>query len=139
MVTIKHVDLTVDDFNEDSLYEGPITISLQFLGFTKIVSEPIHIRGDCLDQIYIRKNRNSFSNFHMERVVAFTFLTMILLFYTLKLDFNYFMKILLNTIFSYKNTVKLINSFCFQSILTITSTNQNIYSKYILRFTGIMD
>ena len=64
---------------------------------------------------------------------------MILLFYALKLDFNYFMEIILNKIFSYKSTVKLIISFCFQSILTIISTNQNIYSKYILRFVCIMD
>ena len=60
----KHVDLILGDFNEDSLLnERPITTSLQSLGFTQIVSEPTHIRGACLDHIYIRNNQNSFPNF----------------------------------------------------------------------------
>ena len=37
--------------------------SLQSLGFTQIVSEPIHIQGACLDHIYIGNNQNSFPNF----------------------------------------------------------------------------
>ena len=60
----KHVDLILGDFNEDFLLnERPITTSLQSLGFTQIVSEPTHIRGACLDHIYIRNNQNSFPNF----------------------------------------------------------------------------
>ena len=60
----KHVDLILGDFNEDSLLnERPITTSLQSLGFTQIVSEPTHIRGACLDHIYIRNNQTSFPNF----------------------------------------------------------------------------
>ena len=60
----KHVDLIVGDFNEDSLLnKRPITTSLQSLGFTRIVSEPTHIQGACLDHIYIRNNQNSFPNF----------------------------------------------------------------------------
>ena len=60
----KHVDLILGDFNEDSLLnERPITTSLQSLGFTQIVSEPTHIRGACLDHIYIRNNQNNFPNF----------------------------------------------------------------------------
>ena len=64
LVITKHVDLILGDFNEDSLLnERPITTSLQSLGFTQIVSEPTHIRGACLDHIYIRNNQNSFPNF----------------------------------------------------------------------------
>ena len=60
----KHVDLILGDFNEDSLLnERPITTSLQSLGFTQIVSEPTHIRGACLDHIYIKNNQNNFPNF----------------------------------------------------------------------------
>ena len=59
----KHVDLILGDFNKDSLLnEIPITKSLKFLGFTQIVSEPTHIRGACLDHIYIRNKQNSFPN-----------------------------------------------------------------------------
>ena len=59
----KHVDLILGDFNKDSLLnETPITKSLEFLGFTQIVSEPTHIRGACLDHIYIRNKQNSFPN-----------------------------------------------------------------------------
>ena len=49
---------------------------------------------------------------------------------SIRLDFNCFEKILLYTIFSYKNTDKLINSFCFQNNLTIVSTakiKQNMF------------
>ena len=60
----KRVDLILGDFNKDSLLnERPIITSLQSLAFTQIVSEPTHIRGACLDQIYIRNNQNSFPNF----------------------------------------------------------------------------
>ena len=60
----KHVDLILGDFNIVSLLnERPITASLQSLGFTQIVPEPTHIRGVCLDHIYIRNNQNSFPNF----------------------------------------------------------------------------
>ena len=61
---MKGVDLILGDFNEDSLSNTrPITTALQSLGFTQIVSEPTHIRGACLDHIYIKNNQNSFPNF----------------------------------------------------------------------------
>ena len=56
--------MILGDFNEDYLLnERPVTTSLQSLGFTHIVSEPTHIRGVCLDHIYIRNNQKSFPNF----------------------------------------------------------------------------
>ena len=60
----EHVNLILGDFKEDSLSnERPITTSLQSLSFTQIVSEKFHIRGACLDHIYIRNTQNSFPNF----------------------------------------------------------------------------
>ena len=52
----KHIDLIICNFNKDYLNEEPVTMLFQSLAFTEIVSEPTHIRGGCLDQIYITNN-----------------------------------------------------------------------------------
>ena len=81
----KHVDSILDDFDEDSLLnERLITTSLQSLGFTPIASEPTHIWGACLDHIYIRNNQTA-SQILMCYLIVFIFLTMIQLFYTIKI------------------------------------------------------
>ena len=54
------VDLIVGNFNDNSLNVSPVTISLQTLGLTQIVSEPTHIKGACLDQIYILNTQDNF-------------------------------------------------------------------------------
>ena len=81
----KHVDSILDDFDEDSLLnERLITTSLQSLGFTPIASEPTHIGGACLDHIYIINNQTA-SQTLMCYLIVFIFLTMIHLFYTIKI------------------------------------------------------
>ena len=62
---LKHVDLILRDFNEDSISEGPIKISLQSLGFSQLVSEATDNRSACLDRIYIRNTQNKFSCFEV--------------------------------------------------------------------------
>ena len=82
LVITKHIDLILGDFNEDSLLnKRPITTSSQSLGFTQIVSEPTHVRGD---HIYIRNNQNSFPNFDV-LLNSVYFLIMIQLFYIIKI------------------------------------------------------
>ena len=52
----KQIDFIICNYNRDCLNEEPVTMLFQSLGFIKIVSEPTHIRGGCLDQIYITNN-----------------------------------------------------------------------------------
>ena len=60
LATTNSVDLIVGNFNDNSLNVSPVTISLQTLGLTQIVSEPTHIKGACLDQIYILNTQDNF-------------------------------------------------------------------------------
>ena len=47
----KYIDLMLGDFNEDSISEGTIEISLQSVGFCQLVLKARHIRGASLDHI----------------------------------------------------------------------------------------
>ena len=47
----KYIDLMLGDFNEDSISEGTIEISLQSVGFCQLVLGARHIRGASLDHI----------------------------------------------------------------------------------------
>ena len=62
----KYVDLIQGDFNEDSIRGDPSKISLQSLGFSQLVLEATHIRGACLDHIYIKNTQNKFSYFEVK-------------------------------------------------------------------------
>ena len=48
------------DFNDDYSNKVTIAISLQSLSLIQTVSEPIHIRGSCLDQMYIEITKTAF-------------------------------------------------------------------------------
>ena len=54
LVTTKHLDFILGDFNEDSFNDVLVKISLQSLGFSHVVSETTHIRGSCLEQSDIK-------------------------------------------------------------------------------------
>ena len=45
--------MDLGDLNKDSISKGPVKISMQSLGFPQLVSKATHIRGVCLDHIYI--------------------------------------------------------------------------------------
>ena len=62
----KDVDLILEYFNEESISEDPIKISLQSLYFSLLVSEATHIRGACLDHIYVRHTQNKFPYFEVK-------------------------------------------------------------------------
>ena len=55
-IYIKFLDLIAEDFNDDSTIEYPIKISLQYLGFPRLVLEATHMTGSCLYYIYIRNS-----------------------------------------------------------------------------------
>ena len=83
LVITKHVDLILGDFNEDSLLnERPITTSLQSLGFTQIVSEPTRVP---VLTIFISEITKTASQIFLCYLIVFIFLTMIQLFYTIKI------------------------------------------------------
>ena len=128
----KHVDLILNDFNEDSLLnERPIIMSLQSLGFTQVVSEPTHIRGACLDYIYIRNNQNSFPNFDaLLNSAYFSDHDLIVLYYQ-----NWMVIILFKTTSFTSKTDKLTSYFfCFFIESTI-----KLKTNYIIFFIEIMD
>ena len=45
-----------------SISEGAIKMSMQSLGFFKLILEATHIRGACLDHMYIKNTQSNFSS-----------------------------------------------------------------------------
>ena len=125
--------MILGDFNEDYLLnERPVTTSLQSLGFTHIVSEPTHIRGVCLDHIYIRNNQKA-SQILMCYLIVYIFLTMIQLFYTIKIGWLLFYLKKLVLVLKRRQNDKLL-FFAF-----LLYRQNKLKTNCILFFTEIMD
>lgn len=58
LATVKDVDIILGDFNDNFSTDGILSRAICNLDFTQLVSEPTHLRGALLDQVYMKNNCN---------------------------------------------------------------------------------